>query len=125
MTGSTLAMAVAGDAPRPAAVRLAEIFDAHRQRLYRLARRLSQSKDEAHDLFQETFLRAARAPDSIPAGTSHEEAWLVRVLINIARDAWRRTVVRNRARLLNVSAAPVAGHENAAIARTMIWGALE
>ena len=118
-------MAVAGDAPRPAAARLGELFDAHHQRLYRLARRLSQSPDEARDLVQETFLHAARTPDSIPAGVSHEEAWLVRVLVNIVRDKWRRTAVRNRAHAVIAGAASVSGHENAAIARTMIWRALE
>jgi RNA polymerase sigma-70 factor (ECF subfamily) len=124
MTGSALAMAMAGDAPRPATARLSELFDSHHQRLYRLARRLSQSTDEARDLVQETFLRAARSPDSVPSGAAREEAWLVRVLINIARDGWRRTAVRNRAQAVNVAAPASAGHENAAIARATVWRAL-
>ena len=91
MSGPAVAMAVATDVPPVAAsTRLAELFDAHHQRLYRLARRLAQSHDEARDLVQETFLRAARAPASIPCGVTHEEAWLVRVLINISRDRWRK-----------------------------------
>ena len=66
--------------------RVAALFDAHHERLYRLARRLTPSVDDALDLVQETFLRAARSPRAVPFGSSPEEAWLVRVLINICRD---------------------------------------
>src|SRR2546428_7624382 len=76
--------------------RVAALFDAHEERLYRLARRLASSADEARDLVQETFLRAAASPVSVPAGAAHEEAWLVRVLINIRRDQWRKAAVRKR-----------------------------
>lgn len=127
MTGQAIAMAAAAERPREDATgRLGALFDAHHQRLYRLARRLSGSAEDARDLVQETFLRAARAPDSIPDAPAHEEAWLVRVLVNICRDRWRRNAVRVRAHPLTVSedwtdSTP----ESAAIARTMIWGALE
>src|SRR5918999_4026368 len=89
---SPLAMAVD---ERPSD-RIAALFDAHHQRLYRLARRLTTSADDALDLVQETFLRAARAPKSVPLGSDREEAWLVRVLINLRRDQWRKTAVQKR-----------------------------
>ena len=76
--------------------RLEELFDRHSQRLYRLARRLSATHDDARDLVQETYLRAAQKPTSVPAGMSSEEAWLVRVLINLCRDRWRQQAVRRR-----------------------------
>jgi len=76
--------------------RLACLFDVHYDRLYRLARRLAPSADDALDLVQETFLKAARFPKSIPVGATNEEAWLVRVLINIRRDQWRKASVRDR-----------------------------
>lgn len=126
MSGPALVMAVAAEAlPASASTRLAELFDAHHQRLYRLARRLAPSADEARDLVQETFLHAARAPASIPPGAPHEEAWLVRVLINISRDRWRKSATRRRLQRLVGDAPPASGPEDAAIARTTIWRALD
>lgn len=111
------------------AERLASLFDANYDRLYRLARRLAQNADDALDLVQETFLRAARRPKSIPAGPSNEEAWLVRVLINIRRDQWRRRSVRVRQ---EESTCRDALHKNrrtdpeaSLIARTAVWQALD
>jgi DNA-directed RNA polymerase specialized sigma24 family protein len=49
------------------ASRLSALFDRHEERLYRLARRLTSTVDDALDLVQETFLKAARALESIPA----------------------------------------------------------
>jgi RNA polymerase sigma-70 factor (ECF subfamily) len=76
---------------------LARLFDTHHQRLFRLARRLSTSRDDALDLVQETFLRIAASSRPVPTGRAEEEAWLVRVLVNLARDRWRRAKVRTRA----------------------------
>src|SRR4051812_39341620 len=100
VTGDAVAAPVSGvpaegKAEDPS-VRLAALFDAHHERLYRLARRLSGRADDARDLVQETFLRAARSPGSVPLGAASEEAWLVRVLINICRDGWRKRAVRTR-----------------------------
>ena len=88
-TARALPVVIAGDPIE----RLASLFDVHYDRLYRLARRLAPGADDALDLVQETFLKAARFPKSIPVGTTNEEAWLVRVLINIRRDQWRKTSV--------------------------------
>jgi RNA polymerase sigma factor (sigma-70 family) len=106
--------------------RLAALFDAHHQRLYRLARRLVPTTDDALDLVQETFLRAARTPTSIPAGVGNEQAWLVRVLVNIRRDQWRKAGVRNRVAAESREAAiPVTDAEASLIAQTAIWSALD
>ena len=105
----------------------------HNQRLYRLARRMSRNADEARDLVQDTFLRAARSPSSVPAGESAEEAWLVRVLVNLCRDRWRQTANRERLRLRHgyggqvdratTAVAPV-DPEAALVARSVVWHAL-
>ena len=108
------------------AARLSFLFDTHNARLFRLARRMSRSADDAHDVVQETFLRAAKQPFSIPHGASSEEAWLVRVLINICRDRWRWSEVRNTAvDDGTLSLAPAESHENSVVARTMVQRALE
>jgi RNA polymerase sigma factor (sigma-70 family) len=125
ITGGLPAAAIA-DTP---ADRLASLFDAHHERLYRLARRLVPTADDALDLVQETFLRAARFPESVPSGNTGEEAWLVRVLVNIRRDQWRKAGVRNRhAPALSGNSAETRGTHNpeaAMIARTMVWRALD
>ena len=115
--------AAAGTDP---AERLAAMFDAHHQRLFRLARRLSPGPEEARDLVQETFLRAARAHQSIPRG--NEEAWLVRVLVNIRRDEWRRDATKKRIDpegSAHASRAEASDQETAFIAKTTVWRALE
>jgi len=48
--------------------RLSALFEVHADRLYRLARRLVPGADDALDLLQETFLKAARSPESVPRG---------------------------------------------------------
>ena len=100
MTVEATATVPAEDSAAPAE-RITRLFTTHRRRLYALARRLSSSREDACDLVQETFLRAARSPRSIPQGAPNEEAWLVRVLINICRDRWRHSAVQARARMLD------------------------
>jgi RNA polymerase sigma-70 factor (ECF subfamily) len=111
--------------PGGAAERLAALFDAHHERLYRLARRLAPSADDALDLVQETFLKAARSPHSVPLGAANEEAWFVRVLINIRRDQWRRTAVRERHDRSIARPAVESNQESALVARATVWRALD
>jgi RNA polymerase sigma-70 factor (ECF subfamily) len=128
MTGQAIAMSATADRPSDdVAARLGTLFDAHHQRLYRLARRLSRSGEDASDLVQETFLRAARHVRSVPEGAGHEEAWLVRVLINLARDRWRQMAVRKRgADDAAESTMPVpSDSESALLAKSIIWQALD
>jgi RNA polymerase sigma-70 factor (ECF subfamily) len=119
-----LSVDVTGD---PRSERLAALFDAHEDRLYRLARRLAASVDEADDLVQDTFVKAANSLRSLPTDRTNEEAWLVRVLVNIRRDQWRRADVRKRF-------APIVGGrggaadqnlESALIAKDIVWRALD
>ena len=101
--------------------RLEKLFDTHHERLYRLARRLVSSRDDALDLVQETFLRAARS--TVPSGNTNEEAWLVRVLVNVQRDQWRKVGVRQRYQ--SEVSAPQQNAESSLLARTAVWQALD
>jgi RNA polymerase sigma-70 factor (ECF subfamily) len=124
---ATLTTDAAGAGDPAAADRLGTLFDLHHPRLFRLARRLSRNAEEARDLVQETFLRAARASRSIPEGEA-AEAWLVRVLVNIRRDEWRRKATKKRLDPEGEakSARPVAPDGEASyIAKTTVWRALE
>jgi RNA polymerase sigma-70 factor (ECF subfamily) len=112
--------------PGNPADRLSALFDAHHERLYRLARRLVPNADDALDLVQETFLKAARSPGAVPLGSTSEEAWLVRVLINVRRDQWRKTAVRKRHdRELSRSTSVEHDQEAVLMARATVWRALD
>ena len=125
MNGQPMAAALPIALPGDPADRMAALFDAHHERLFRLARRLAPSIDDALDLVQET-LKAARSPASIPRGSTSEEAWLVRVLVNIRRDQWRRTAVRTRHdKEVRHSAIVDNGQEAVLIARATVWRALD
>ena len=112
--------------PANPADRLSALFDLHHERLYRLARRLAPNAEDALDLVQETFLKAARSPAAVPVGSKSEEAWLVRVLINIRRDQWRKTAVRKRHDSEMSRPTSVDPDQEAVLmARTAVWRALD
>ena len=111
------------DAPQQQATeRLAGLFENHHQRLFRLALRLSADREEARDLVQEAFLRAARRPGAMPEGA--EEAWLVRTLVNLCRDRFRRLGVRSRVHASLRKDEETAHPEESAVIRTAVRSAL-
>src|SRR5438128_12142896 len=57
--------------------------------VFRVARHLAPSKDEAEDLVQETYARAFRSWRSYTPGTNLR-AWLLRILTNLNIDRGRR-----------------------------------
>ena len=127
MGGQAVAVPAAMNQPQhDPSRRIATLFDAHHDRLFRLARRLVRPPEDPSDLVQETFLRAARSPERIPWGAASEEAWLVRVLINLCRDAWRQRAVRTRAVQAGRVGPPLPlDPEPGMLAHTMVWQALD
>jgi RNA polymerase sigma-70 factor (ECF subfamily) len=96
--------------------RLGRLFDAHHRRLFALACRMTGDREDARDLVQETFVRAAGAR-TIP---DHAEAWLVQVLVHLCRDRRRRQRVRDRH-----AAELVKTEEMAASPNLDLWRAVE
>jgi RNA polymerase sigma-70 factor (ECF subfamily) len=58
--------------------------------VYRVARRLVSSREEAEDLMQETYARAFRSWKQFTPGTNLR-AWLLRILTNLNIDRGRRS----------------------------------
>jgi RNA polymerase sigma-70 factor (ECF subfamily) len=57
--------------------------------VYRVARRLVRSREEAEDLMKDTYARAFRSRQSFQPGTNLR-AWLLRILTNLNIDRGRR-----------------------------------
>ena len=122
---ATLTTTVGAGNPAMTTERIGDLFDAYHARLYGLARRLSSDAEEAKDLVQETFLRAARRPGSFPSDNNRAEGWLVRVLVNLCRDRYRRLAVRRRPDVVHhLKQDQPASPESQAVARTSIQAAL-
>ena len=70
-------------------VRFEEEALALADQVYRVARGVSRSKEEAEDLMQETYARAFRSWRQFTPGTNLR-AWLLRILTNLNIDRGRR-----------------------------------
>src|SRR5512133_1097354 len=70
-------------------VRFEEEALALSDQVFRVARHLASSRDEADDLVQETYARAFRSWRSFTPGTNLR-AWLLRILTNLNIDRGRR-----------------------------------
>ena len=118
--------ALGATSPTMTSERIGNLFDRHHQRLYRLARRMISDPEEAKDLVQEAFLRVARRPASVPREEKKAEAWLVRVVVNLCRDRYRRLAVRRRPDVIDrLSSQPQpSSPESRAVARTSVQAAL-
>jgi len=104
--------------------RLARLFDDHNRRLYRLACRLCRSREEAQDTVQETYLRIAASGCRVPESNPAEEAWLVRVLVNLCRDRWRRAKIRSQRQVSLAGTSWDSDPEPAYLARIAVRSAL-
>jgi RNA polymerase sigma-70 factor (ECF subfamily) len=71
-------------------VRFEEEALALSDQVFRVARHLAGSRDEAEDLVQETYARAFRSWRSYTPGTNLR-AWLLRILTNLNIDRGRRS----------------------------------
>src|SRR5690349_21669367 len=70
-------------------VRFEEDALALADQVYRVARHLANSREDAEELVQETYVRAFRSWSSFQPGTNLR-AWLLRILTNLNIDRGRR-----------------------------------
>lgn len=70
-----------------------ELFHRHRTELYRLARRRSNTAEDAHDAVQDAMLSAHRAARSF-RNDAPVHSWLTRIVLNACRDRLRRNAIR-------------------------------
>ncbi len=76
----------AGSMFRMDRVELARLYQAHADGVYSFLRHLTGSEDQAFDLLQDVFLRAAGFTGQV----RHEKAWLFKIARNLAYDSFRR-----------------------------------
>src|SRR3954466_5907674 len=75
--------------------RLGRLYDRFSARLYRFALRMARDDSEAKDLVHDAYIRAARDLRRVPEIDYEAMAWLIRVVMNLARDRHRRAMVRD------------------------------
>ena len=66
-----------------------DLFERYHERIYRLAASMAGSSDDAHDIVQQTFIRAFSSLD----GFKHQSSfytWLYRIALNTTTDYRRR-----------------------------------
>lgn len=100
MTTSVTAASVGADRPpasdRPATLSAAELCERYAARVYHFATMVAGSDLEAEDLAQSALERALRALQQFDSRKGPVEGWLWRIVVNVARDAGRAAVRRQR-----------------------------
>lgn len=70
-----------------------EIYERHRQTVYRVCFAYMKNSEDAADAVQETFIRLIRKAPAFE-NTEHEKAWIIRTASNICKDElkhwWRK-----------------------------------
>jgi RNA polymerase sigma-70 factor (ECF subfamily) len=78
------------------------LVDRHAPQLFRVARSMSRTREDAEDLLQDTFVAAHRGLRNF-AGRSSLKTWLLTILTRKAATAWQRS--RHSRRTLSIDAA--------------------
>ena len=81
--------------PREERLPFAEVVSLHQAVVYRYLARLTRSRQDAEDLFQDVFLRAHRAYATLPVDAD-VRAWLMRIATNLTKNHFRSRHRRRR-----------------------------
>ncbi|MCL2299694.1 MAG: hypothetical protein FWC27_06055, partial [Firmicutes bacterium] len=82
-------------APVDFATDAARLIDAHGTMLYRFCRKLAFSKEDAEDLFQDTWLRVLRSPDRLLRADS-PQSFLCAATLSLWKSQQRKYARRSR-----------------------------
>ena len=85
-----------------------KLVDERSGEIYGLLYRLTENREEARDLTQETFLRAFQSIASF-RGDSDLRTWIYRIAINQARNRWRWWRRRRREATVSIDAPEIGG----------------
>lgn len=73
-----------------------ELYESHYQELLAYGTRMTESKELAEDLVQETFVRALMNTETVvDLSQAQRRAWLFRTFKNLFFDRYRRAVLEN------------------------------
>lgn len=76
--------------PHPLPLDFDALFRAHERFLFGVAYRMTGSRADADDVVQQTFARAMESPPTRDLDVGSLRPWLLRVAMNLSRDALRR-----------------------------------
>ncbi len=91
------------DAPHPALLDPDLLLERYGERIYRVARRMTNSDADAEDVMQNTLIKIIRKADSY-RGESDPMGWIYRITLNEARELHRK---RKRRPAVSLDALPV------------------
>src|SRR5262245_32970579 len=99
---------------------VAALFELHHERVYRVARRLTGSREDAEDVLQTVFLRLVRREEPVPAA-DEAASYLHRAATNAGLDLLRRRKASRSeaADDLDRHADPAPGPESARVDREL------
>ena len=93
------------------------LYDRHSRAAYSLAYRLTNGRQAAEDLVQESFIKAWRSAGGYRVGRGSVRTWILSIVRNRAIDQFRSQATRRRTREKVEASAPVTG-PNEAFAET-------
>ncbi len=93
-----------------AEARFVAFVEKHRETVYRVARQMVSTHDDADDVVQETFLRAYEALPRF-RGDAELDTWVYRIVMNVSRNALRARSRRRRLLAVFGREAPVLGRQ--------------
>ena len=91
----SIAFSAASTAPAHDGTDVARLIDAHSTMLYRFCRKLAYSKEDAEDLFQETWLRVLRTPQKLLQAGS-PPSFLCGTAVSLWKSQQRKYARRSR-----------------------------